>query len=437
MKNKTIKTLYIFILLFLVQFSSANAQNLLTMDDVVNIALKNSFDILVARNTSEIARTNNTAGNAGMLPTLQVSGSGVYALNNVNQERFDGTKNSYQNNPVTNLSAAAELSWTLFDGGKMFVTKSKLNEIEALGEIQFKSRVLETMYQVIGSYYDIIRQKQQLKSINEVINYNRERVLITETGFNAGSLAKTDLLQAKIDLNVALENAINQEYAISAAKKSLNSLLGQSPDIQFEVSDSIPLTYSPDNNVLTQKLNSSNIDILSFQKNINIAKLTLKENQSAYLPRFDLVGTYNFTQLDNSASLLLTNRTYGPQVAGILQIPLYNSGETRRKIAVSKLEVASTELDLKNIKLQMLTYLQNTLKDFENQRKLLEIETENKALAKENFEISLERLRLGQTNSLEVHLAQEQYVLSCTRLVNFQYNLKIAETKLKQLVAEY
>jgi outer membrane protein TolC len=420
-----------------VQFSLVSAQNFLTIDDVVKVALKNNFDILVARNTEEIAKTNNTAGNAGMLPTLQVSGSGAYALNNVNQERFDGTKNSYQNNPVTNLSAGVELSWTLFDGGKMFVTQSKLNEIETLGEIQFKSRVLETMYQVIGSYYDIIRQKQQLKAINEVINYNRERVLITETGFNAGSLAKTDLLQAKIDLNVALENAINQENATSSAKRSLNSLLGQSPDNQFDVSDSIPLNYSPNNDELTQKLNSANINIQAYQKQIEITKLTLKENQSAYLPRFDLVGTYNFAQLDNSASLLVTNRTYGPQIAGILKIPIYNSGETKRNIAVSKLEVESIELDLKNVKLQMLTNLQNTLKDFENQRKLLEIETENKALAKENFEISLERLRLGQTNSLEVHLAQEQYVLSCTRLVNFQYNLKIAETKLKQLVAEY
>lgn len=431
------KTINIFLLLFLMQFSLANAQKLLTLDDVVNIALKNNFDILVARNTSDIAKTNNTPGNAGMLPILQITGSADYALNNVNQERFDGTKNSYQNNPVTNLSAAAELSWTLFDGGKMFVTKSKLNEIEALGEIQFKSRVLETMYQVIGSYYDIIRQKQQLKSINEVINYNRERVLITETGFNAGSLAKTDLLQAKIDLNVALENAINQEYAISAAKKSLNSLLGQSPDNQFDVSDSIPLNYSPNNDELAQKLNSSNINILAYQKQIEITKLTLKENQSAYLPRFDLVGTYNFSSLSNSASLLLTNRTYGPQVAGILQIPIYSAGENKRKVAVSKLEVESSELDLKNVKLQMLTDLQNTLKDFENQSRLFEIETENSALAKENFEISLDRLRYGQTTSLEVHLAQEQYVLSSTRLVNFQYNLKLAEIKLKQLVAEY
>jgi len=125
--------------------------------------------------------------------------------------------------------------------------------------------------------------------------------------------------------------------------------LGQSPDNQFEVSDSIPLNYSPNNEEIAQKLNSANIDILAYQKQIEITKLALKENQSAYLPRFDLVGAYNFSQIDNSASLLLTNRAYGPQVAGILQIPIYNSGESRRKVAVSKLEVESSELDLKNI----------------------------------------------------------------------------------------
>jgi outer membrane protein TolC len=437
MKNKTMKTINLFLLLLLTQFSIASAQKLLTLEDVVNTALKNNFDIMVAHNSAETAKTNNTAGNAGMLPTIQATGSGIYELNNVNQERFDKTKNSYQNSPLTNLSAGIELSWTLFDGGKMFVTKHKLNEIEALGELQFKTKVLETMYQIITTYYDIIRQSQQLKSINEVINYNQERVLITETGFNAGTLAKTDLLEAKIDLNVALENAITQKNAISAEKKSLNSLLGRSPEEQFEVSDSISLTYSPDIASLTNKLNSSNINILANQKQIDIANLSLKENKSEYLPKFFLNGAYNFTQVANSASLLLSNRTYGPQIVGTIQIPIYSAGENNRKVAVTKLAVESAELDLQNIKLQMKTELQNTLEDFNNQRKLLEIETENSKLAKENFEISLDRLRYGQTTSLEVHLAQEQYVLSSTRLVNFQYSLKIAEIKLKQLVAEY
>ena len=66
---------------------------------------------------------------------------------------------------------------------------------------------------------------------------------------------------------------------------------------------------------------------------------------------------------------------------------------------------------------------------------MLKIEKENNELTKENIKISIERLRLGQTTSLEVRLAQEDYVQSCTRLINFQYNLKIAETKLKQLVS--
>ena len=75
------------------------------------------------------------------------------------------------------------------------------------------------------------------------------------------------------------------------------------------------------------------------------------------------------------------------------------------------------------------------MRDFENQQQLLQIERENNALTKENIQISLARLRLGQTTTLEVHLAQENFELSSARLINFQYNLKVAETKLKQLIS--
>ena len=72
---------------------------------------------------------------------------------------------------------------------------------------------------------------------------------------------------------------------------------------------------------------------------------------------------------------------------------------------------------------------------FDNQQQLLQIERENCKLAKENLEISLKRLQLGQTTSLEVHQAQESYMESLTRLINFEYNLKISETKIKQLIS--
>lgn len=427
------KKIHIFLLLM---FSSgAQAQNLLTPENAINIALKNNFDILVARNDADIAKINNTKGNAGMLPTINVNGSGDYSIDNVKQKLSSGTENKYNPQRSSLITANAELSWTLFDGGKMFVTKSKLAEMESLGELQFQSQVLETMYNVIAAYYDIVKQKQQLKSMNEAISYNKERVIIAQTGFTAGSLAKTELLQAKIDLNVAMENAINQQYTISEAQKTLNSILGQEATATFEVSDSIPFLSIPDKEELLLKLNSSNASILSFQKQIEVARLTLKETQKGYSPILSLKGGYYLSKTSNSEGSTLRNRSYGPQIGGTLSIPLYNGGETKRKISVAKKELQSAQYDLENIKLQVNVELQNALTDFENQQHLLQIEKDNNLLSKENMEISLQRLRLGQTTSLEVHQAQENFVQSSTRLVNFEYNLKIAETKLKQLIS--
>ena len=59
--------------------------------------------------------------------------------------------------------------------------------------------------------------------MNEVITYNLERVKISQTSFDAGLSPKTNLLQAKIDLNVYQENAINQETIILAEKGHLTS----------------------------------------------------------------------------------------------------------------------------------------------------------------------------------------------------------------------
>ena len=214
------------------------AQKLITEQDAVSIALKYNYDILIARNNASSDSVNNTAGNAGMLPTIGINGSENYsAANNVRQKFSDGTSSTSSNSNSNSVDANVGLNWSLFDGGKMFVTKRKLNEIQALGEIQFRDRVLQTEYDVILAYYDVVRQKQELASINEVITYNLERVKISQISYDAGLSPKTNFLQAKIDLNVYQENAINQQTIIIASKRTLNQLLGRNADIRFDVLD--------------------------------------------------------------------------------------------------------------------------------------------------------------------------------------------------------
>jgi outer membrane protein TolC len=417
---------------------STFAQKLITEQDAVSIALKYNYDIQIARNNAIGDSVNNTAGNAGMLPTIAINGSESYsASNNVQQKFSDGTSSTaaYANSNTINSNVG--LNWTLFDGGKMFVTKRKLNEIQALGEIQFRDRVLQTEYDVILAYYDVVRQKQELASINEVITYNLERVKISQTSYDAGLSPKTNLLQAKIDLNVYQENAINQQTTIIASKRTLNQLLGRNADIQFEVFDSIPRNELVDKKELAQKLDSSNTSILAYKKQVDVSKLSLKEMNTLLFPKINFNAGYGLFQSNTPESNPVRSRTTGPSFGGTISIPIYQAGNADRQIKTARIQLSSDEYNLESIRLQMNEQLQNALTQFENQLNLLRIEKDNAILAKENLEISIQRLRFGETTSLEVSLAEGSFVDSLTRLISFEYNLKVAETKLKQLLSRF
>lgn len=409
------------------------AQTFLSLEDAIDTALKNNFDIRISRNESQVAQANNTAGNAGMLPTVSILGSTDLSQLNTRAVSPSGTVNG--SSSLLNGSAYLLLDWMLYDGGKMFVTRQKLRETASLGDIRFRETVQAKMYEVITTYYDLIRLQQQLRSVQQTIRYNQERVTIAQTGFNSGAMSKSDYLQAKTDLNEVLENAISQEFAIRQAKRALNNLLARNTEVALEVADSIPDQYQPNREDLFQKLNSSNSSLLAMQKQLEIDRLTLNETRSNYLPTIGLNANYALSSSNDLNSSGTDRSSLGPNVGGSISIPIYQGGESNRKKKVAELHVASSQADLERLQLEMNLALQNSLNDFDNQKALLTIEAENNLMTKEYLEICIQRLRLGQTNSLEVHLAQEKFMNSNTRLINYRFGLKLAETKLKQLVA--
>ncbi len=426
------------ILIFSIFVIAANIiqAQVLTIENAIDIALKNNFNILVARSNADVDKANNTAGNAGMLPNIAANGSSTYSQNNLDIQPLSGNPIVSPNATTKTLTGNIALSWVLFDGGKMFITKNKLSEIEALGEFQFKDTIMQVVYNVVSAYYNVVSQKQQLSAINDVISYNTELVKILQTSFNAGLSPKTSYLQAQIDLNVYKENALNQQSVIIAAKRSLNTILSRDADFAFYVSDSIPLGNMPDKNLLQQKLDSVNISILEMQKSAEIARLASKEFSTLRYPKITFNSAINVSQTHNSLGTYIQNNSYGPSFGATISIPIYQSGNINRQVEVANLQYQQALYGLQATKLAVNMKLQNALTAYNDQLQLLAIEKDNVTLAKENMDISIERLRLGQTTILEVRQAEDSYEQSRTRLTTFEYNLKIAETKLKQLISQ-
>jgi outer membrane protein TolC len=166
---------------------------------------------------------------------------------------------------------------------------------------------------------------------------------------------------------------------------------------------------------------------------VEIAGLNVKESRTAYLPVLSMNGGLFASDVQNSAGSLLQNRTMGPQVSGTLSVPLYRAGEVKRKLNIAKIELQSANVNLEKMRQLARIDMQNAITNYRYQMNLLDIEINNNQLSEEYLKISIQRFRLGQVNSLEVHLAQENFVQSNTRLINYRFNLKMAETRLKQL----
>lgn len=428
------KSFHIFLFgAFIMNFFSISAQDILTPEEAVAMAVAKNFDITIAKNEAEMAKINNNKATAGMFPTINVTTGDVFNVNNLNQ-KFSSGQEVKQNWAMGNsFNAGVALNWTIFDGLKMFATKDKLEALQNLGEIQLKNQIQDVVAQTLKAYYTIVQQKQYIKALNELIKISEERVFLSQKKLDVGYSDKTPLLQAKIDLSSQQINIVKQESILEESKYTLNQLLGRETNTEFEVVDDIIVDYSPEIQKIKDTTLNFNYLIAAAQKNIEIAKLQHKEINAQRMPQINFNTAYNFTQNNNKAGFQLFNRNYGPTVGVNAIIPVFNGGKVKKQLESSAINIANQQIQLDKLKNDLSTYVSKAYNNFIFAKKMLELNEENVQNALENVQITLERYKLNQTTSLDIRQAESSYEDALYNVILSRYNAKIAETELKRL----
>lgn len=422
-------------LLLLLCFMSiiGNAQSILTVEQAVDLALKNNFDIQLAKNEMQQTANNNSLGNAGMLPTLTLNASGSTANNATKQEFSNGLVVDKSGVKSQNINTGAYLSWTIFDGLKMFATHQRLKEMEAMGAINMKLKIENVLVDVMNSYYAIVKQKQVINGLKASIIVSEERLKIANKKLEIGTAAKTEVLQAKLDLSMQQTALIKQLRLLNENKQNLNQLMVVALEQDFDVSDEIPLLNQYKYEELKTSITNKNSDLLLSQKNTSIAKYSIQETRAAYLPKVNLNANYIFTRNENQAGFSLLNQNLGLNLGVTASWAIFNGFVTANNVKNAKLNLAYTTLQYESVKTQIQLNLLKAFKKHEEDLVILELEQANVALAKENLDISMERFKLGQSTSIELKIAQQSYEDAINNLADARYNGKLSETALLKL----
>ena len=424
------------ILLLMPLVALAQNPNLLTYQQAVEHALKNNFEIQIAKNNLTAADIQNNIGGAGFLPKIDLIANGSVSNNNTKQEFSSGLTVDKKGVASNNINSGVFLSWTIFDGMKMFATKERLNLMEKQGELSLKLQIENTLEKVSNNYYQIVKQEQLINGIKTAMKVTEERIILAKKKLELGSGSKVELLQAQIDLNAQKSNLFTQKNNLNDYKTELLALIKPESMNPFSVDSVFIFESLSAIKDIKEKIEKQNNSILFSQQKALITSQNIKEIRAQSLPKFGLTSNYLFGKTENNAGFALLNQNLGYNLGFSFSWNLFNGLITENQLKVAQLQFQNNKLEEENTKTARLLEAGTNYNRYLGDMEALELEEENIKLAEQSLKISSERLRLGLGNYLETKQSQSSYEDAITRLVNARFNLKKSETVLKKLAGE-
>jgi len=408
------------------------AQSTVTLKSAIDTTLRNSFDIQIASNNFEASKINNTRGVAGALPIVGASVSDNQSITNVNQELNTGVKINKPKSNGNTMNSSVTASMILFNGFKLMATKGRLEHLQQQSELQLNIQIQNSIATVMAKYYDIIRQQEYLKIIQNSLDVSQKKLDIITERKNVGMANDADYLQALIDVNTAQQNLKNQELVVEQTKTDLLQIMSQKQFYSFVINDSIVVDRSLQLNTVTSYL-SKNPQYLSGEQQVKIYEQVVKEVSALRYPSLKLSSGYNVNRVQNSAGLTLLNQNYGPTAGVSLQIPIYNGNAYKVQKETAEFNVENARLQQKSLLNTLTSDAVKTYQSYSTNLQQLDAQKNTIELSGKLIKVVLQRFQVNQATILDVKAAQASYESTGYQLINLNYTAKIAEIELKRL----
>lgn len=412
---------------------NTEAQELLTLEEAVEIALENNYDIRLAKNNLKSDSLGVSPGFAGMLPRVFAQANTNNSTQNISQTRSNGEVIELDNAKNNSLNYGVGLDWTIFDGLGMFARYDQLKELEKLGKAELQSTLLNRVSDVMITYYDLVQHQQQLTALDSTLVISRQRVELADNRFTIGKASKLEVLNAQVDLNTDKTLYIRELEVYANTKIRLNEIMGRDPETKFKVKDEVIIESNLQLSELENLATTQNPELQAQLINKRISELELKQLKGNRYPRISATTGYNFSDSESSLGFTTKNNAQGWNYGFAASIDIFNGSNQNRNEKIAKIQIENSSIAIKRQTQTIISQLQAAFQTYLTNMSLIDLETNNEDIAKQNLDITLAKYKIGTIPTIEFRTAQLNYINASLRLSNAIYQAKLSEITLKQL----
>lgn len=408
------------------------AQQTLSLDEAVKRTLSNNFGILIAAEQENIARNNNTWGQAGAYPSISMllSNSNSITDQSRNPTAFLQTKLE-----AYSISGSAELNWLLFGGFRVRSTKQQLELLEELSGGNAVLVVENALQGVVSAYYLAVLEKERADVLRQVAALSYDRLGYVLQRRNIGVATTFETLQFETAALADSTALLIQEQNYRAALRNLNLLMGEDPEFTAELADTMGIpVFSSGLEELKQVCRNDNSNLRNQMLNTLLLEEQRKTAQSGMYPQLSFRSGFGDTQSSFRAGVLEgEGETINYFGNFTLSFNLFNGGNTARAVKNARIQEEIARLSAIDLERNIFAQLSNSWERYNDQLRIYELSSRSAVAAATRLDLSRERYSSGLISSLEFRESQLAYLNAEIQRLQSLFGLNTASLDIRRL----
>ncbi len=412
----------------------------LTLDDCIELALKNRVSIIQARGNERLAKWNQAWALGQFLPFMSAS----YGYSKGKETSIDpplritsagDTITSQDIGPNKNWNFSANMAivdltnWFNYFGSRQSKAKAHLDVINSEQDL---------IYSVKLSYYAYLAAVENVDVQKQAVERSEEQLKLINSRFELGSASKSDVLKQKVQVGNDELTYLEAQNAVVTSKSTFAYTIGIDPnreDVEFSTEYSTREFDGTLNDAINFGLEKEP-GLLSAEKDLAASMHALRSRWASYLPT--LSASYNYTRSIGTVAYPVvenysSNRgTYGFRI----NLNILDGFSRERSLVLAKIDRNNANAYLAETKNLVTSNIKTAYYEITQYREAKRVANENVASATEDLKITQEKYNLGAATILDLLNSQVSLKRTQVSLIQADFDLNLSIAKLENAMGK-
>lgn len=429
---------YLFLITALIIFDNIHAQvsdaaKKWSIQECFQYATEHNIQVSILRLDELTSMQNLSAAKATKIPDLSASVS-----NNLNNANNPGENGKLVNQLTNSGNYSVNSSIVLWNDNYI---NNNIRQRELLSQsagLSVQQALNNITLLITQGYLNILLSKENLKYITDLVNTSEARVKQGQMFYDAGSIAKKDLLQLQAQLASDKYLLVQTQNAIRQNILTLKQILQLPTETLFDIATPDSVTVQP---LLISLYDVQHTALQNFPEikigklGVDIASLDIAKSKAGFKPVLSASGG-----LGSSYSGVITNpvsskpgyftqtgNNFYQHVGVTLSVPIFSNRINKTNLEKSNIGYKAAKLNLENNQLVLSQSVEQAYLDASNAMQSYDAANQQLQAATESYRITNEQFKLGSINIYDLLQQRNQYVQAVQAFTQAKYTAMLQQ----------